>query len=99
MSRAFNYLANETGTLFHWMLRKYGKENFQLSILEVIEDATQDYIDEREIYWIKEKHSFVQDNGYNMTRGGRRNTQIKEYKTVSDKEIVDLLQNSDLSFQ
>lgn len=99
MSRAFNYLANETGTLFHQMLRKYGKENFQLSILEVIEDATQDYIDEREIYWIKEKHSFVQDNGYNMTRGGRRNTQIKEYKTVSDKEIVDLLQNSDLSFQ
>ena len=81
------------------MLRKYGKENFQLSILEVIEEATQDYVDEREIYWIKEKHSFVQDNGYNMTRGGRRNTQIKECKTVSDKEIVDLLQNSDLSFQ
>lgn len=59
------------------MLKKYGKENFQLSILEIIEEATQDYVDEREIYWIKEKHSFVQDNGYNMTRGGRKNTQIK----------------------
>lgn len=99
MSRAFSQNHNESNNVFHRKLREYGKENFKLEILEVITNADQDVIDEREIYWIKEKRSFIQDNGYNMTRGGRRNCKYNPKEGQSDELILELLRDSDLSLQ
>ena len=45
---------------------KYGKENFSV---EEIEKCSQELLDEREIYWIKEYNS--QSEGYNITAGGK----------------------------
>jgi hypothetical protein len=44
-------------------MRKYGIENFEISLIE--ETNTPE---EREVYWIEQKRSFK--NGYNATMGG-----------------------------
>ena len=67
-------------------IRKYGKENFSIRILETCEDGMGS---EREIYWIKYYNSFY--NGYNATLGG-------EGKTIIDyKKIISLYDNTLLS--
>lgn len=71
MSRAFNENHNEYNSLFHKKIREYGKDNFTLEILEIIDTTNRSLVDEREIYWIEEKKSFVQDGGYNLTKGGQ----------------------------
>jgi group I intron endonuclease len=48
-------------------IKKYGRENFKVSILEI---CTTDVIDEREIYWISFLKSHVTQNGYNIQFGG-----------------------------
>lgn len=50
----------------HRALRKYGVENFTISILEEVEDNA---LDEREVYWIAYYDSYK--NGYNATPGGQ----------------------------
>lgn len=47
-------------------IKKYGVENFDFLILEEVEEEK---LDEREIYWIENKNSYL--NGYNSTRGGK----------------------------
>ena len=47
---------------------KYGKESFIQEVLEDLKDANDDYINQREIYWITEKETYTK--GYNMTTGG-----------------------------
>lgn len=49
----------------HRAIKKYGIENFEISVLE---ECTEEMLDEREIYWISHFDSF--NNGYNMTGGG-----------------------------
>lgn len=44
-------------------MRKYGIEHFHITLLEETDNP-----EEREVYWIKEKHSY--ENGYNATMGG-----------------------------
>lgn len=48
-------------------IKKYNVENFQFIIIE--ENVDNDKLDEREIYWIEQKDSFL--HGYNNTRGGK----------------------------
>lgn len=56
----------------HCAIRKYGLENFKLEVLERIDDCEcQEYIDDREIFYIKECHSKVNEWGYNITDGGQ----------------------------
>lgn len=52
-------------------IRKYGADNFRVEILESGID-TKEKLDERERYWIKEKHSLVNERkgGLNVTIGG-----------------------------
>lgn len=57
---------------FYLALQKYGIENFSW---EVIEECSQDELDEKEIYWIEYYDSFR--NGYNSTPGGQFQTNIK----------------------
>ena len=47
-------------------IKKYGVENFDFLILEEVEEEK---LDEREIYWIENKDSYL--HGYNSTRGGK----------------------------
>lgn len=48
-------------------MNKYGVENFQISLLEEVQDDSK--LSEREIYWINELQTYG-TNGYNATKGG-----------------------------
>lgn len=48
-------------------IRKYGKDNF---MIEILETTTEDKIDEREIYHIKTTNSTDDNIGYNIALGG-----------------------------
>jgi len=50
----FNYNKGIKNTLFYNALRKYGWENFSINI---IEDCSDELLNEKEIYWIEEKKS------------------------------------------
>lgn len=67
-------------TLFHKKIREYGIENFNLYKLEAVENKED--LDERERFWIAEKHSFVKDNGYNLTIGGQKRKDSENYQDV-----------------
>lgn len=58
------------GSLFpiHNAIRKYGKDNFILEIIELCEDSNA--LKEREKYWIAFYNSTDRSIGYNMTEGG-----------------------------
>lgn len=64
---------NGNSTLLYLAMRKYGEENFSVSVVESVcadsQDDLHQLLNEREIYYIKEKRSF-KPNGYNMTIGG-----------------------------
>ena len=57
----------------HYAIRKYGIKNFSF---DIIEEVSNDFLNERECYWIKELNTHISNhNGYNMTFGGEgRNT-------------------------
>lgn len=61
---------SKTYSVLNTVINKYGKENF---LFEIIEGPIENY-NEREKYWIKYYHSYVQDplynGGYNMSPGG-----------------------------
>lgn len=59
--------AKTDSSVFHAALRKYGIENFDYQILE---ECKASELNEREIYWIKELHSYILEDGYNLTYGG-----------------------------
>lgn len=48
-------------------IKKYGKDNFEWSILE---ECEQDQLKEKEIYWIKYYNTYEDKNHYNETPGG-----------------------------
>ncbi len=67
----------------HHLIRawhKYGKENFEFTILE---ECNIDDLDNREIYWIAYYNS--RKNGYNKTDGGKR---TNTYCSYTEKEIT-----------
>jgi len=57
-----------SGDLVKRAIKKYGKENFQVELLEEVE--TKELMDEREIYWIKLYDAKNIDIGYNISDGG-----------------------------
>lgn len=54
----------------HRAIQKYGKDNFSY---EIIEECSQDALDEKEKYWITYYNS-LEPNGYNMVPGGSNGT-------------------------
>lgn len=48
-------------------MRKYGLNNFHI---EVIEECSEEKLDEREKYWIQQYNSTDKNNGYNKSFGG-----------------------------
>lgn len=77
-------------------IRKYGKENFKLTI---IEECQREELNDREIFWILYFESNNPKKGYNLTIGGESNI---TYSVLSEKqvnEIKDLLKNTNISQQ
>lgn len=72
-SCAFNSNSSSYNDLIHKKIREYGIENFDIEVIEIIYNQDQEYINEREKYWIKEKSSFRGTGlGYNSDLGGNK---------------------------
>lgn len=54
----------------HSAIRKYGSNNFRLSVLEEIEPYVDTIANEKEKYWIKKLDTFHNREHYNLTLGG-----------------------------
>lgn len=106
-SCAFNPKAPSYNDLIHKKIREYGEENFIIEVLELIYEGTEDYINSREQYWIKEKNSFRGNGeGYNSDFGGGKrqssifsNNEIEEIKQkIKNKEtFIDLQKEYNIS--
>lgn len=73
-----------SGKLIVRAIKKYGKESFTKTILEVLQDgSSQKQLDERERFWIKKRNS-KWPNGYNLTDGGSNGTGGYKF-TAEDK--------------
>lgn len=72
-------------------IRKYGKENFTI---ELIEEVEQDKLDEREVYWISFYNSYYK--GYNCTLGGQNGA--TRLTTLSYKEENEVIEAKYLGF-
>ena len=72
-------------------IKKYGKENFDWTILEFVDisnmskEEAQKILDDREIYWIKKYDSY--NHGYNRNRGGHTAISIKGRQMTWSKKI------------
>lgn len=74
--------------IFHSALLKYGTNNFEWTVLEECENSA---LNEREIFWIKEKNTHFKDGyGYNMNYGGNNHfatdATSKAIKAISLKD-------------
>lgn len=69
-------------------IREYGVSNFTIS---VIEECTIEKLDEREIYWIKEKNSMVV--GYNIAAGGKLLSPNINSPEAKEKRIKSFMEN------
>lgn len=66
-------------------IRKYGKENF---IIELIEEVETDKLDEREVYWISVYDSY--NKGYNCTLGGQNGATRKcKLNWAEENEVIE----------
>lgn len=103
ISGSYNQGASDYNCLFHKKIRQYGIENFELSILEEVEQVED--LDERERFWVKEKNSFVKNNqGYNLTTGGQQRKDNEDYWDIRCSlnkeqalEIINLLQTTEIT--
>ena len=80
-------------TYFDRALAKYGRENFEL---EVLEDniSDEEELNKKEEYYIAKYDTF--NNGYNLNRGGKNRTRFSE----QDRDIIiKLLKDSKLSMK
>lgn len=75
---------NNDNLIFHRAIKKYGIENFKLTIIEDSIDV--DILDNREKYWIKYYNTYyLNNNGYNMTEGGSWGNAPRK---LSDSNII-----------
>lgn len=90
---SFNPKSKSYNSAIYRAIRKYGIENFSF---EVIEECKEEFLNERETFWIDYYQSF--GNGYNLTPGGDGFSTINKSKVYElwDKglavtEIADIL--------
>lgn len=76
--------------IIHKAIKKYGRQNFSLQILE---ECSQELLNDREIYWIKTLNS-ITPNGYNMINGGSNGAGFaKGYKVIQYNLMVSIQLN------
>ena len=88
-------LTKTDNNYFHNAIRKYGKENFYI---EIIEECSVEELNDKEVYWINKYNSTDSSIGYNSTLGGEGNRKfsLKEMQEMWDegkstKEISEIL--------
>ena len=75
---------NTDGRAIYKALKKYGWDNFLKVIIEVFDDdVSNEYIFERETYWIK-YHGSLGPKGYNCTKGGAHPEELYHPKRVQN---------------
>lgn len=86
--------SNDTSSPLHQAMRKYGVQNFTITLVEECENTL---LNEREKYWIKQFNTFF-GNGYNATIGGDGNAKLNEEEILSlwqsgksQKEIAEII--------
>lgn len=67
-------------------IRKYGKENFIINIIEIV---MIDKLDEREKYWIQRLSANIKGIGYNILIGGKNGN--KGRSKLTNSEIEELI--------
>lgn len=77
------HLAANDDFVIHKALKKYGKENFDFSI---IEECNSLELDNKEKYWIDYYNSLV-PNGYNMIPGGSQGLGLAKGKSVQQYDL------------
>lgn len=65
----------------HRAIKKYGKSNFTVEVIEEIDSVN---LNDRERYWIKYYNSY--NNGYNSTKGGQEG--CKPFKDLDVESII-----------
>jgi group I intron endonuclease len=73
ISEAINNTKKNQCSLLNNAIRKHGKDNFIVELIEICEVSK---LNDREIYFI-EKYNSQSPNGYNLTKGGQTLEQIK----------------------
>lgn len=76
---------------FHAAIRKYGIENFEFEILEIIDTEDWSLINEIESNYIKEKQSLA-PNGYNLQQQGAANVGLNKSK-LDEETIKNIIQD------
>ena len=96
-SCSFNPKSVNYNDKIHQAIRKYGLDNFEIEVLEVINNV-DDYelVNAREVYWIKEKQSLITQWGYNILEGGK-NCQ-HSFLTPKDVNIIKTLIRQGISY-
>lgn len=75
-SCAFNKKSTSYSDLIHKKIREYGEESFEIEVLEKGESSDQNYINERERYFIELNESFCgTGKGYNRDLGGSKKSE------------------------
>lgn len=87
--------SREQDAVIHQAFKKYGIENFSF---EILEECSQNQLDDLEIKWIAYFDSQNPNKGYNCTSGGQGTSQC-DIKLSKEQvlKIQDLLINSSLS--
>lgn len=88
----------DDNTYFHRALKKYGRENFSLELVE--DNIPIDLLDEKEKYYIDKFDSFyTTGKGYNLTQGGQWGSGTQKLTIKQATEIKKMITNSELTFQ
>lgn len=85
-------------TYFHRALKKYGRENFTL---ELVEDGIPfEQLNDKEKFYIDKFESFyVTGKGYNLTQGGQWGSGTQKLTISQANEIKNLIKTSDMTLQ
>ena len=96
-SCSFNPKSVNYNDKIHQAIRKYGLDNFEIEVLEVINNV-DDYelVNAREVYWIKEKQSLITQWGYNILEGGKNCW--RSFLTPKDVNIIKTLIRQGISY-
>lgn len=85
-------------TYFHRAIKKYGRENFSLELVE--DNIPLDLLDEKEIYYIDYFQSFyTTGKGYNLTQGGAWSSGTQKLTRTQAEEIKQIIINSTETFE
>ena len=84
-------------TFFHRAIKKYGRKNFSLELVE--ENIPFDMLDEKEKYYIDYFESYYTTNkGYNLTQGGQWGSGTQILTISQADEIKKIILNSQKTF-